>query len=135
MKLSEIDTEISGGFGRVSNVVDDGPWVAQLPAVAAATEGAGDRPPGLQINSHYIAALIFNTLQLKTLPALQGLVVVHVTCTSFGKFSNRKSSVTNDRFCPLGADGLAHAVACPTILQFNSFVLSSQSFRITCTCS
>jgi hypothetical protein len=124
MKLSEIDTR---------TWVDDGPWAAQLPAVAAATEGAGDRPPGLQIN--YIAALIFNTLQLKTLPALQGLVVVHVTCTSFGKFSNRKSSVTNDRFCPLGADGLAHAVACPTILQFSSFLLSSQSLRITCTCS
>jgi hypothetical protein len=40
MKLSEIDLEIDlilGEFGRVSNVVDDGPWVAQLPAVAAAT--------------------------------------------------------------------------------------------------
>src|SRR6476660_9653361 len=60
----------------------------------------------VQIDSHYIAALIFNTLQLKTLPALQGLFVVHVTCTSFGKFSNCKSSLTNERVCPLGADGL-----------------------------
>jgi hypothetical protein len=45
MKLSEIELRYWGEFGRVSNVVDDGPWVAQLPAVAAATEGAGDRPP------------------------------------------------------------------------------------------
>src|SRR5215470_12188324 len=80
----------------------------------------------------YSAALTCVTCQLKTRPRLHGWLA-HCTWTSLGKLSNRRSDDPNDRVCPLGTAGLAVPDACPTILQFVSFVLSSQSFKVTCT--
>src|SRR5215831_7081135 len=80
----------------------------------------------------YCAALTCVTRQLKTRPRLQGWLA-HCTWTSLGKLSNCRSDDPNDRVCPLGTAGLAVPDACPTILQFVSFVLSSQSFKVTCT--